>query len=238
MKFSDKGYPLIVLSHRGNMFLPQTLASIKHYARGITDVIVVDDSGDPEHHQWLDDHGYQFSTTSVTGESVGYLEAMRVVWFVAQTQADAVGAEYVMLWEEDFQLRRALDTAHMRTVMDANAGLAHLNLQRQPCYRIERQFGYMESHQRRGYGLARMSDEGVDWVARQTPFTTNPGLIRREALDIEWPTREVADATEGGAEVAMSNVLEADEWYFGWLGTWNTPHTRHVGDTRKTGIGY
>lgn len=239
MKFGTEGYPLIVLSHRKREHLERTLASIRQFAHGITNVHVVDDSGDAEHREWLADHGYNLTVPLVDGAG-GYLRAMQCVWALARDVADETGSEYVMLWEEDFRLRRTLSTYDMATIMDAtgNERLAHLNLQRNPVYRIEQRMGYMESHQYRGYGLTRMKDHGLPWVSRRTPFTTNPGLIRREVLDIDWPTREIADQYDGGAEPAMSDVLEKAGYHFGWLGRWNTPHVQHVGQERKTGIGY
>lgn len=239
MRFGTEGYPLVLLGHRRQQFLERTLASLRQYAHGITDVIVVDDSGDPDHWDWLDDHGYQFSVAGVSG-NVGYYNAMQMVWKVARDIADEAGSEYVMLWEEDFWLRRSLSVHDMATVMDAsgNERLAQLNLQRQAVYRIEKRYGYLESHQRRGYGLTRNSDAGLPWVGRARPFTTNPGLIRREVLDIDWPTREVCDEVEGGAEPAMSLLLESHQWWFGWFGKWDVPHVQHVGIERKTGHGY
>lgn len=238
MRLSRDGVPVIILSHRKREFLPQAVSSLRNMGHGITDVIVVDDSGDDKHHAWLDDHGYQFSTTSVTGESVGYLEAMRLVWFVAQTQADAAGVESVLLWEEDFIATRKFSTSHMRTLLHLDPRLASLNLQRQPVYKIEKRFGYLESHQRRGYDLKSRFDSGIKWIERRTPFTTNPGLVRRSVLDIDWPSRELCDQVEGGAEPRMSADLETMGYHFGWLGAWNCSQTQHIGNDRKTGTGY
>lgn len=244
MKFSNIGFPLVILSHRGQRYLPHAVRSLRQMASYITDVIVVDDSGDPEHHQWLDDHGYQYSLTGPSGKytglggGYGYLESMKRVWEVSRNAADEAGVEYVMLWEEDFMLRRRVSLLNMYMVMQANPQLAHLNLQRQSVYKVERQHGYMESHQLRGYGLSLGRDSNVDWVSRRTPFTTNPGLIRREVLDIDWPTRAVCDLYDGGAEPAMSHVLEEAGYHFGWLGRWNRPVTQHIGTERKSGTGY
>lgn len=239
MRISRDGVPVIILSHRKREFLPQAVASLRQFALGVSDVIVVDDSGDDTHHHWLDDHGYQFSLTHSVGRNVGYLQAMHVVWTTARRVADEAGVESVLLWEEDFVATRTLAIPHMGLILQRNADLAHLNLQRQPVYRVERQFGYMESHVRRGYDLSsrwtQYATGDLPWVSRRTPFTTNPGLIRREVLDIDWPTREEAG---DDAEAAMSKRLEAEGYYFGWYGSWNTPSTRHIGTSRKTGIGY
>lgn len=237
MKFGTEGFPLIILSHRKRRFIEQAVASLRGRAVGITDVIVVDDSGDHGHHQWLDDHGYQYTVVDPRHRA-GYLRAMTQVWCTAKGLADETGSEYVMLWEEDFLLTHRVDLRQMALVMERNDGLAHLNLQRNPVYPIEKRYGYMESHNRRGYMLSRNNDDGLDWVARMTPFTTNPGLIRREVLDIDWPSREVCDNTDGGAEPAMGKAIEEENWYFGWFGKWNTPHTMHVGHARKSGTGY
>lgn len=245
MRIGDHGYPVVILSHRGKSFIERTVASLRMNSHGITDVVVVDDSGDDNHHDWLCDQGYQFSVVDPLGNA-GYLNAMTRVFEVAGELADNAQVGHALLWEEDFILTRGLSIYDMVTVMESHRAdeandyraLAQLNLQRQAVYRIERQVGYMESHQRRGYRLARQRTAGLDWVSRRKPFTTNPGLIRRDVLDISWPTREEADVVLGGAEPAMSLKLEAEGWYFGWFGKWNSRHTLHVGTEKKTGVGY
>lgn len=230
--------PRVILSHRRNEFLSRILGmSAPIY--GTSAPVIVDDSGDPAHHQWLDDNGYQFSVVDPAG-SAGYLAAMSKVFEVAADLADQAGVGYALLWEEDFLNRRPIDVLDLVDVMDHrdNAKLAHLNLQRQAVYNVERRFGYLESHVRRGYDLDVMSTNGHEWVRRAKPFTTNPGLIRREVLDIEWPTREEADVVDGGAEPAMSIKLQQGGWYFGWYGRWNQADTLHIGRDRKTGTGY
>lgn len=230
---------MVILSHRKQQFIGQTLWTLRNLGRGITDVVVVDDSGDPEHHQWLDDHGFQFSLTHPRGKSVGYLQSMNVVWQAARSMADERGVDYVLLWEEDFQLIRLTDFFHLAAIMSTETPLAQLNLQRQAVYGVERRHGYLESHQRRGYELVPViHTDGSEWVRRRRPFTTNPGMIRREVLDIDWPTRGRCDSVEGGAEPAMSLQLEGLGWHFGWYGDWNTPSTHHVGNDMKTGSGY
>lgn len=239
MRFNDTGIPVVILSHRKDRYLERTVASLRKHGRNLSDVIVVDDSGDAEHHQWLDDHGFQFSVVDAQ-RNAGYLEAMKVVWRAARQAADQAGTAYALLWEEDFWLSRTTDFTDLAIIMSAeeNSDLAQLNLQRQAVYRIERVRGYLESHQHRGYGLTRTSTHGMPWVRRQTPFTTNPGLIRREVLSIPWPARQVCDLVPGGAEPAMSEMLEAHGYHFGWFGKWNQRYTMHVGSDMKSGHGY
>ena len=237
MRLSDSGVPVIILGHRKREFLETTVESLRKHATGITDVIVVDDSDDSQHHDWLDDHGFQYTIVDPRGNA-GYLMAMRMVWDVARDAVDESGSEYVLLWEEDFRLVKDLDIADMLTVMDADPMLAQLNLQRQAVYRIEKRFGYLQSHQRRGYELRTLETSGIPWVKRRHPFTTNPGLLRREVLDIEWPSRFMADQVPGGAEPAMSVQVEKAGYHFGWLGETNVPHTHHIGSDLKTGNGY
>lgn len=238
MRISHDGYPLVILSHRKREFLPDAITSLRAYAHGVTDVIVVDDSGDAEHHAWLDNHGYQLSLSSPDGSNVGYLQSMNVVWQAARRAAREAGTQHVVLWEEDFLLRKALDVERMAHVMRERPDLANLNLQRQPVYRVERRFGYMESHRKRGYEIRARSTDGVHWIERRVPFTTNPSLISLAALEIDWPTRIECDRVPGGAEPAMSEKYVRAGFSFGWLGRWNSPHTRHVGTDMKTGKGY
>lgn len=233
--------PLIILSHRKREFLETALESIYANLHGVGEIVVVDDSGDTEHHRWLmrqKDYGWISSSPNM--ENVGYLRAMQTVWETGRTLARDAESDFVMLWEEDFVLTREVDLDDMAAIMRHNNRLAQLNLQRQAVYRIERRFGYMESHRRRGYGLSVVKDNPhkIPWVQRNKPFTTNPGLIRREVLNINWPSRDLSDRVQGGAEPAMSQILEWHRWSFGWYGEWNTPYTEHIGTIMKTGKGY
>lgn len=235
---SDYHIPLVILSHRKRAFIKETVDSLRRHMSGPIPVLVLDDSGDPEHCDWVQDEiGLWCEPVSAQG-NVGYLEAMQQVWRAAREGCENYDSPYALLWEEDFVLTRDITLSRMITVMDKNPDLAQLNFQRQSVYGVEKRFGYMDSHQRRGYGLRREATDTVRWVSRRTPFTTNPSLIRREALEIAWPSREECDAVQGGAEPAMSLRMEQAGFKFGWYGPWDTPVTRHIGDDRKSGIGY
>jgi hypothetical protein len=236
VRLGRTGYPCILLGHRKREFLETTAASLRKHATGITDLVVVDDSGDAEHHAWLDDNGYQFVTVDPY-ESQGYLAAMNVVWETAQCYV-AEGVPHVLLWEEDFVLHKPFDLIDLADLLTIDPKLAQVNLQRQAVYKIERRLGYMQSHQRRGYDLHSVLTVDIPWVRRRRPFTTNPGMIQGSVLSMEWPTREEADATPGGAEPAMSLRLEHAGYHFGWLGLPNHPHVEHVGTVMKSGKGY
>ena len=230
--------PLIVLSHRRRQYLPKTLRNLRSYFAGVDRPIVVDDSGSATHHRMLDAEGIQFSAVNPE-RNAGYLKAMKRVWEVAGEECDRRGVDYVALWEEDFLLTKPVHAADVTCVMDKRPELAQLNFPRQPVYRIERTMGYMESHNARGYDLHRASVNTFPIVTRRRPFTTNPSIVSLDAiLSCEWPTREEADAVEGGAEPAMSLVMESQGWGFGWWGPWNSRFTHHVGHARKSGTGY
>lgn len=228
-------YPLIILSHRKLEFIENTLKSIRDNMTGVSRIILVDDSGDEEHRtQFTEAH----SLVAVGDQNRGYLEAMRSVWEIARIVTDSQGADYAMLWEEDFLLTRPVDLHDLATIMNTDPTLAQINMQRQPVYKIEKRLGYLRSHQQRGYGLLPEKTGGLDWVSRDKPFTTNPGLIRREILDVEWPTREEADEVPGGAEPAMSLRLGRQGWHYGWYGKWDQRSVLHVGTKHKSGKGY
>lgn len=226
-------YPMILLSHRKREFLETALSSLRDFCSGTDSLIIVDDSGDGEHRKSLLRDGYDVRCSSPDGSAVGYLGAMQTVWEIARQQGT-----HVMLWEEDFVLTKPLDVRDLATLLDTHETLAQVNLQRQAVYAVERRLGYMQSHARRGYGIVRQTTAGIPWVRRRCPFTTNPGMVRREVLDYDWPTRVECDATPGGAEPAMSRLLESEGYAFGWLGRVNEPHTLHNGSIMKTGKGY
>ena len=234
--------PLVVLGHRRNQYLGTCLRSLETNLHGAGVTAVVDDSGKrgqgripwwqgvvPGHIPLMVPHSEY---------PVGYRRAMETVFSIARSACALSGSEYALLWEEDFELIEPLDIRDMVKIMDANPRLAQLNLQRQAVYAIERRLGYMRSHATRGYQLHRAETEGLPWVRRKRPFTTNPSLIRREVLDMPWPTEAEASRVRGGAEPAMSLKLERAGWTFGWLGVPDHPQTKHLGDEMKTGSGY
>lgn len=240
MRLNPTGIPVVLLSHRKQEFLETAIDSLRaHAGSQISEIFVVDDSGDEQHQNWLGEHWDGYSLSSMSGANVGYLSAMRTVWEISRIMADAHNTTSVLLWEEDFVLTRDVDLRKMAAILDEYPVLAQLNLQRQAVYRIERVFGYLESHARRGYHLTKtVEPDGTPWVGRRRPFTTNPGLIRSEVLEIDWPSRRECDRVPGGAEPAMSRCLERMGYRFGWYGEWNTPYTKHIGTEMKTGTGY
>ena len=230
--------PLIILSHRKDQYLPETLASIRLNLIGDYYPVVVDDSGDEEHRDWLSQQANLPVFSVAGGRNAGYLEAMERVWEVATFWCKDQQEETFLFWEEDFLLTRPVHLDRVQGVLTAHSNLAQLNFQRQAVYNIERRLGYMESHQRRGYNLHRLTHKSTPWVSRTRPFTTNPGLFHRGILEVEWPSREEADEVTGGAEPAMSVRLERSGWLFGWYGPWNTTSINHVGVEMKSGTGY
>ena len=230
--------PLIVLSHRRGQYLPKTLRNLRSYFAGVDRPIVVDDSGSATHHRMLDAEGIQFSAVNPE-RNAGYLKAMKRVWEVAGEECDRRGVDYVALGAAAFPLTVTVHAGDGTCSMGTRPELAQLDVPRQPDYRIGRTRGYRESHSAGGYVLDRASVNTFHIVTRRRPFTTNPSIVSLDAiLSCEWPTREEADAVEGGAEPAMSLVMESQGWGFGWWGPWNSRFTHHVGHARKSGTGY
>lgn len=105
MSSRDKGIPCIIVSRKGRAFLETAVASLRAYATGITDVIVVDGTGDPDYVRWLDDSGYQFSLIDHRGEGSALEDALHLIakwWRVEATHS-------VLLWPEEFELTQPLD---------------------------------------------------------------------------------------------------------------------------------
>lgn len=170
---------VIVLSNRKNLYLPQALTSLARNLRGHEPPIrIVDDSGDSSWRWDLEIDGY---TVMPTGDRpVGYAQAMRCVWELART----LGTD-VFFFEEDFTLDRPLDLADLRGILDQDATLTQVALQRQPWY---------ENEKREGGVIAAIRVQGPtfedrgSWIRHNAGFTGNPSLIARQTFeDFTWP---------------------------------------------------
>lgn len=176
---------LIVLSNRRRKYLGQALMSIRWHVTGVDSILIVDDSGDPEHHAWLDGTGLQWA--AVAPEATGYTTAMRRVFELAQ------GA-HVALWEEDFIATAPIDLDRMAGMLDEGPYLAEVVCQRPPWFSYEvAAGGVVADNEARGHRF-----DLVDGLLEHRAFwSTNPCVIPRRTLEHDYPAGTWSESVFG-----------------------------------------
>lgn len=232
---------LLVMTDGRKDCIARTIPSaFEHLDGPITELIVHDDSGDPEYRQWLrgwleqwgGDVELQIKTT--TGRR-GFGAAVRSAW--AYTAARS-SARYVFHLEDDFTFNRPVDLRAMMDVLDRNPYIAQLALRRQAWNPAEVEAGGVVEQHPDAYDDV-CDDRGRCWLEHRLFFSTNPSLFRRSMLSCDWPAGEHSEGkfthwllSDGTPEVAGPAVRFA---YWGKRS--DDPWVEHIGHERA-GTGY
>lgn len=202
---------LIIGTYRGTALVERAMRTINKRMTGVSEVVLVDDSGNPETSQALRRYG---EVIEVGGK--GYNAAMKAVCARA-------GADAFMFWEEDFILNAKVDLGDLAGLLDQRPHLAQIALLRQAWFRVEvRAGGLIQALQQRGEKVELV--QGV-WEQQGT-FTCNPALWRAGIAASGWPDGE-------WSEDAKRDQLIAEGYSFGFLDGVRVFH-----DGRRSGHGY
>ena len=162
---------VLVGTYRKRLHIDACLASMDKL-KGVDDVVFIDDSGDPEHCQWLSQYG---KVIDVGGK--GYTVAMRHACEAAE------GQECFWL-EEDFTFLKHVNLAAMSEILYYRPYLAEISLLRGPHFPIEHHYGgVIEALKAKGHSFTEV--HGV--IEHTATFTMNPSLIRAEVFALGWP---------------------------------------------------
>ena len=210
--------------------LRESLPSLQDRLHGpVSQWLVHDDTGDPEHHQRLRDELPPTWQLVTTAQRSGFGGAYRHAydWILAHTHQP-----FVFSTEDDFVLTRDLNLTEMAFVLSHRAGLAQLALRRQPWNDTERAAGgIVECHPGK-YGDYD-DHHGNQWLEHRLFYTTNPSLIPRSVLAAHrWPT---VPGSEGVFSAGLFADPTARSGYWGSRasGEW----CQHIGYERR-GRGY
>lgn len=176
--------------------MPNALRSLDEFLCGVTDLVFVNDSPEPDDGAWLSQYG---KVINVGGK--GYTKAMHEVCRAAE------GAP-IMFWEEDFQLLERVHLDALDEILWHRPYLAQVALLRGPHFPVEHEHGgLIEALVAQGHTFPT-----VDGVIEQTAtFTCNPSVWRAHVTDLGWPQR--GGFTE---EVKRDELLKLG-YRFGWL---------------------
>lgn len=164
---------VIVGTYRRRAHVPDALASLDAMVTGVTDLVFIDDSGDPDTAAWLASYG---KVIEVGGR--GYNAAMKAACAAAE------GRE-AFWFEEDFTVTVPTNLTQISEMLYHRPYLAQIALLRGPHFPIEHTHGgVIEALKAKGHSFTE-----VNGVIEQTAtFTGNPSVWRGEVCALGWPT--------------------------------------------------
>jgi hypothetical protein len=203
---------VLIGTYRKRVHIEDCMRSMDQHLKGVSDVVFIDDSGDPDHGDWLADYG---KVVQVGG--CGYTAAMGKACEAAE------GRECFWL-EEDFTFLEDISLPMMSEILFHRPYLAQLALLRGPHFPIEHQHGgLIEALIAKGHQF-----NDVNGVIEQTAtFTGNPSLWRGEVWAQGWPQRG------RWTEEVKRDMLLPRGYRFGYL-----PRIRVEHHGERVGTGY
>ena len=198
-------------SYRGKSHVETALASIDQHLKGVTSLVIINDSPDPDIGPWLSQYG---KVVNVGGR--GYGRAMRELCAAAEGQE-------AFVYEEDFRLLEDIHLDQLSEILWYRPWLAQISLLRGPHFPIEHQHGgLIEALVARGHQF----DEVHGIIEHRACFTMNPTLIRGAVLADGWPLGKWSEEIKG-------DNLVKQGYRFGYL-----PGIRCAHDGERSGHGY
>ena len=215
------GVLVVFVSNRGTDYLPHALESFDRLSGPVARKVIVDDSGDLDHHAWVRLNHPDIDLIATKGKT-GFDGVYRTVW---DTIA-GYGLPWAFVIEEDFTLERDVDLADMQRVMDDRPHLVQMALRRQAWSRPEIEAGgVIEQH-------PDQYDDLPDHLEHRLFFTTNPSLICRDFVTHNpWPKG-------AGSELRFAREVFRDESLRSgyWGSRTDEPWVLHHGE--RSGSGY
>lgn len=225
---------LLVMTDGRKDCIERTIPSALACLEGpITRRVIYDDSGDPQHRDWLASMFPTFELIHATHRQ-GFGGAIRYAWARL-----AHGPErYILHLEDDFTFNAPVPLNGLVQVLQANPHIAQMALRRQPWGpREELAGGVIEQHPD---AYVEHTLGKYAWLEHRLFWTTNPSLFRRTmCAGTEWPEGAESEGhfthqllRDGSPEVDGEHVR------FAYWGTRSDPEAvTHIGHQR-VGSGY
>lgn len=172
----------LVGTYRKKLHIENCLKSVDQNVKGVTDLIFIDDSDDPETSTWLSQYG---KVVEVGGR--GYGAAMKAACHAAEGQQ--------AFWlEEDFTINVPTNLLELSEILYHRPYLAQIALLRGPHFPIEHQHGgLIEALIFKGHTFTEIN--GV--IEHSACFTGNPSVWRGEVFAAGWPTGHLSEEIKG-----------------------------------------
>lgn len=159
----------VVVSDRGDLYLPDCLTNVAEYAAGVP-VRVVDDS---EHR-------------------LGLAGAAQAAWTVAVDE----GWDYLLHWEEDFRALGPVPLTDMQHALERFPNVSQVVLKRQPWSVEERTAGGIIEMHPDLYEEASAFGRSYRISLHRRIFSLNPCLVPSRVFAQGWPVGNEAEITE------------------------------------------
>lgn len=216
---------IVIITDGRRECLGRTVASLQE-AWGdnpVDKIVVVDDSCDPEHWQWVDQH-------LAMHQRVRHMRRMGFGGAIQSAWNEVGDFDFIFHLEDDFLFNEPIDVVGMCGVLNVETDVIQMALKRQPWNPQEIEAGgFMEQHPEDYHDRVTM---GHRWCWQRRFFTTNPSFYRGSLCSRGWPQVEHSEG------MFSLDLLQDPDVKFGFWGhAQDPPKVTHIGDVR-VGMGY
>lgn len=225
---------MMVMTDGRGEYLTQTIKSAEINIKGpVAQVVIVNDSGDPEYAAWLDSEFPKYIKHHHR-ERLGFGEAIQSGWDYLRSN---INPDWVFHLEDDFTFNRPVPLIDMVATLAGYPHLAQMALRRQPVNDIERIAGGVIEQWPNEY--QEFVDTAGAWLEHTLFFTTNPSLYKMSLAEVGWPTgRESERAFTIRLLKKGYSGTPGKKVRFGFWGSrLDQPWVHHIGEQR-VGTGY
>lgn len=220
------GIAIVIVTDGRRDCLERTVASLQ-WAWGdnaVDRIVVVDDSCDREHWEWIDRHLAMY-------ERVRHMRKMGFGGAIQSAWREVGGSDFIFHLEDDFIFNEPIDVVGMCGVLNVETDVAQMALKRQPWSPEEIEVGgFMEQHPEDYHDRVTM---GHCWCWQRRFFTTNPSFYRGSLTLRGWP-----NGPESEGRFGLQLLADQPEAKFGFWGhKADPPRIHHIGEER-VGSGY
>jgi len=202
-------------------YLEQTLSTLGKLHGNFSRILIHDDSGDENYHNWL----IQFNYELVATKQVGFTMAMISAWEKLKEDSN----EWVWHQEDDLTILEEIDLDKMMEVMKNNSHIKQMALQRLPRGGREL-YSVIDSHPER---YEEKTDGSNFWAEHRAGYTCSPCLYRKSLIyESPWPLIERSEKEYGKLLFKDPNAKCAY-----WGKKTDKPKTEHIGIIKK-GFGH
>lgn len=236
---SDNKYTIYLQDHHKDKYIHRAIESIQEHVFGNYNLVLVDDSNDPEFKIWIKHKYPQLEVVDVPNPG-GYTMSMKTMVNTMREYSKKHGTIPVN-WQADFIAVNPIclddyyDLLTTHNIQNPNKQISQINFLRPPVFDGEIEVGDMmvnlENRIRRTRGFADvwdMNHKNIVYRMHNCGWSDNPSVINVKALEVPFPDK-LDGEYQYGMEHLRNGFYSAREMY------WTT--VEHVGelDVRKYG---